>query len=124
MERRTLRAILVVLVLATVGWLMGDAAKRGNVILFTVEAIVATAIVTAITAALGPVQKADERMIVRSKDAALIAVRVSTIVGLITGAYANILGYAMASAFFAGMVVPGIVWSVAYFALNWRDVDG
>jgi len=97
-----------VLVLATPGWLMGDAARRGNAALFTVEVIVATAIITAITAAPGPVQKADERMVVRSKDAALIAVRVSTIVGLIAGAYANLLGYTEASALFAGMVVPGI----------------
>ncbi len=125
MERKqVLRAGLVIAILAIAGWLMGDAAERGDVVLFTVEGITATALVAAITAALGPVQKADERMVARSKDAALIAIRVSAVVGLIAGAYANMLGYTEASALFAGMVVPGLIWVLAYFALNWGDVHG
>ena len=120
-SKQLLRAGLVLAVLATAGWLMGGAAEKGDVILFTVEGILATTLVAIITAVLGPVQRADERMVSRSKDAALIAVRSTTVMGLIAGAYANMLGYAEASALFAGMVIPGIIWVVAYFILNWRD---
>jgi len=124
MQRTTLRTLLVVSILVVAGWLMGDAANKGDVVLFTAEGVVATAIIAAITAYLGPMKRADERMLARSKDAALVAVRVSTVVGLIAGAYANILGYTEAAALFAGMIVPGLIWVIAYFALNWGDVHG
>ena len=123
-RRVKLRAVLIISILAIAGWFMGDAAEKGDVVLFTVEGLFATALVTVIAAALGPVQKVDERMVARSKDAALIAVRASAVVGLIAGAYANMLGYTEAAVLFVGMVVPGIIWVVAYFTLNWRDVHG
>ncbi|MDN5358296.1 MAG: hypothetical protein PWP76_139 [Candidatus Diapherotrites archaeon] len=121
MERKYLRAGLIIATLAIAGWLMGDAAERGDVLLFTVEWLIAAAIVVAITTVFGPVQTADERAVARSKDAALIAVRWSAVVGLIGAAYANMLNLTAATVFLTGMMFPGLLWTVAYFILNWRD---
>ncbi len=123
MNKKVLRAGLTVLVLAVAGWLMGDAASKGNAVLFTAEAIIATVLMAAI-AALGPVQKADERAVKRSEQAALIAVRLGGMLGLVGGAYAQILGVGeTASAFLAGMIVPALLWVIIYWILNWRDVQ-
>jgi len=103
------------------GLLVQYAVERGDPLMFTAVLIAATAAITVMKAAFGPVQEADERAVARSKDAALIAIRWSNLTGLIGGTYAYLLGYKEASIALFGMVVPGIVWIAAYLVLNWRD---
>jgi len=71
---------------------------------------------------LGPTQKADERMVKRSEEAALMSVRVSLLAGAVGSAYADLLGMEKAVPFLLGMVVPGVIWVALYFILNLRDV--
>ncbi len=111
------------MILCLAGWILGDLAARGDVLLYTVVLVAATAAVAVVVKRLGPIQKADERAVRRSEEAALTAVRVCMIVGAFGSIYAKMLGAPSAAVAFAtGMVVPAIIWFVVYWILNWRDV--
>ena len=104
------------------GLLIEYAVEKGNSLMLTAVFVAATAATAVIKAAFGPGNSADERAVARSKEAAMIAIRWSSLAGFIGGTYANLLGYKGASVALFGMAIPGLIWMAVYFVLNWRDV--
>ena len=118
-----LRVVLTLLILFLAGWFGGEAARAKDVLMFTAVWVLALIGVLIVRVKLGPIQRADERMVRRSEEAALLAVRINLVVGAIGSAYAAILGLHQAASLLGfAAAIPTIIWIVAYWILNWRDV--
>ena len=122
MGAQLLKIGLLLSVVVAGGLLIEYAVETENPLMLTAVFVAATAATAVIKAAFGPVQTADERAVARSKEAAMIAVRWSSLAGFIGGTYANLLGYKGASMALFGMAIPGVIWVALYIVLNWRDV--
>ena len=121
MMRKHIRLGTIVVILAVAGWIMGILAEEGNTIGFTATLLIATILVATVSTILGPQEGADERAVRRSEEAAYAAVRLTMIFGLISAAYANMHGLREAAILGIGMAIPGLLWVLFYFLLNWRD---
>ena len=122
MNRQILRGVLVCLILAVGGVALNYAVQKEDALLLTGVLFGASLALGFVYRTLGPVQQPDERAVTRSKDAALDAIRIAGAVGMLGGAYAQILHAPDAFVALAGgMVLPTIIWWFLYMMYNWRD---
>jgi len=124
MNRNAMRILLTCIILAAGGVGLNYASQHKDPLLFTGILFGSALLLGLNTHFLGPIQKPDERAVSRSKDAALDAVRVSAVVGILGGAYAQLLHAPTEAVLLAfGMVIPVIIWWALYIMYNWRDVS-
>ena len=122
MNRQILRGVLVCLILAVGGVALNYAVQKEDALLMTGVLFGASLALGLVYRALGPVQQPDERAVSRSKDAALDAIRVTGVVGMLSGAYAQVLHAQDAFVALAGgMILPTVIWWFLYMIYNWRD---
>ena len=111
------------LILAVAGWLAAQAAESKDVIAFTAVLLAAFVGILAVQAKFGPPQRADERAVKRSEEAALFAIRANFVVGALGSAYAELLGFHQVAVLLGfAAAIPTILWFITYWVLNWRDV--
>ena len=123
MNRQILRGVLVCLILAVGGVALNHAVQKEDALLMTGVLFGASLALGFVYRALGPAKQPDERAVTRSKDAALDAIRIAGAVGMLGGAYAQILHAPDALVALAGgMVLPTIIWWFLYMMYNWRDI--
>ncbi len=122
-RRDVVRGILTVAILAAGGAGLGYASEHSDVVLFTGILFASAVALGFVLRALGPMQKSDERAVDRSKSAALDAIRISTTIGILGGAYAQMLNAPLPIAALAyGMAIPAMIWMALYFIYQWRDL--